>query len=293
MNKIKLIAILGTDRSGSTLLDKILGGNPGVFSTGELHRFYEYYDGNFPCTCGFPFLECNIWRAVARRFDNKDMSSLRLMTPLGWKRRIGINIEESVLPGQYSTRGYQRYAEICRAVCSEIMECTGCGYIVDSSKDATRAYILHMSGLFEVFPIHITRPVEDYLVSLKRTQFGRRGNRHIGRVEGILKWTFRNFETALLLQRIRKNPCRLSYENLAKNHSRVIRAISDRYDLPLQYEEETIRDRTYHLLGGNISKFNRFDGVYYDRRSVHLMDRSSVAAILNRLFIRDNLRDDL
>src|SRR6266508_1900794 len=62
---ITLVYVAGPSRSGSTLLDLILGQILGVVSTGELR--YVWTRGlleNEPCGCGRTFLACPFWHAV-------------------------------------------------------------------------------------------------------------------------------------------------------------------------------------------------------------------------------------
>ena len=61
----RLLFIAGWGRSGSTLLDRILGQVPGVFSAGELRDIWRR--GALEdrlCGCGSPFRECAVWRKV-------------------------------------------------------------------------------------------------------------------------------------------------------------------------------------------------------------------------------------
>jgi len=62
---LRLVYIAGVARSGSTVLDSILGNHPLIQSVGELARLAS--DGwvqNFYCSCGKPSQECPFWVAV-------------------------------------------------------------------------------------------------------------------------------------------------------------------------------------------------------------------------------------
>src|SRR5712691_331429 len=81
---IKVAYIGGYSRSGSTLLDCMLGQLPGFFSTGELAYIWTHGLGeNRLCGCGSHFMECAFWRKVGERaFGGWDTVDLEKMLAL-------------------------------------------------------------------------------------------------------------------------------------------------------------------------------------------------------------------
>src|SRR5690242_10887667 len=66
-NNVKVLFIAGSGRSGSTLLDMLLGQINGFYSTGELRFIWERGFGqNQLCGCGKPFRECDFWTEVVK-----------------------------------------------------------------------------------------------------------------------------------------------------------------------------------------------------------------------------------
>lgn len=61
-----LLYITSSGRSGSTLIDMLLGGHSKITSTGEFHRLSLYSRQNELCTCGQSILNCTFWQRVAR-----------------------------------------------------------------------------------------------------------------------------------------------------------------------------------------------------------------------------------
>ena len=62
---IKVLFVGGSSRSGSTLLDRILGQIPGYVSTGEIRDVWRAGVGeNRLCGCGREFAECPFWQRV-------------------------------------------------------------------------------------------------------------------------------------------------------------------------------------------------------------------------------------
>ena len=64
-NPLNLLVVVGTTRSGSTLLDVLLGDTPSLFVGGEPHMIWErgYLKGQ-PCSCGEPIRRCEFWSEV-------------------------------------------------------------------------------------------------------------------------------------------------------------------------------------------------------------------------------------
>src|SRR5258706_786037 len=89
---VRVLFIGGMGRSGSTLLDRMLGSAPGVVSVGELRKFWRRgVVTNELCGCGQPIRECPFWRDVAREafggFEIQQLGALaaaedRLLTSL-------------------------------------------------------------------------------------------------------------------------------------------------------------------------------------------------------------------
>lgn len=82
--------VLSDMRSGSTLLDQLLGAHPDMMSLGELHWLPAYvtqdrgiYDPahELICTCGKSIAECEFWSQAARRLG-RPLESLRLQLTL-------------------------------------------------------------------------------------------------------------------------------------------------------------------------------------------------------------------
>src|SRR3989442_14068903 len=62
---LRVLYIGGWGRSGSTLLDRMLGQVPGFFSLGEVREIWQSgLTENRPCGCGAPFPDCVLWTAV-------------------------------------------------------------------------------------------------------------------------------------------------------------------------------------------------------------------------------------
>ena len=58
---IKVVAISGSGRSGSTLLSLLLSQDSQVFNLGQLRHLWRAFDGNAPCSCGRELPACPVY----------------------------------------------------------------------------------------------------------------------------------------------------------------------------------------------------------------------------------------
>jgi hypothetical protein len=76
---LKVLFLGGHGRSGSTILDRLLGQLPGFFSIGELRNVWQrsLLEDQL-CGCGEPFSRCGFWRAVVdRALGDVDAATVR------------------------------------------------------------------------------------------------------------------------------------------------------------------------------------------------------------------------
>ena len=81
---MRVIYIVGTSHSGSTLLDLMLNAHPEIVSTGEVIRLKRAWINSKPaaCTCGNPVAECTFWLRVdqrARELSGKSLTELNML----------------------------------------------------------------------------------------------------------------------------------------------------------------------------------------------------------------------
>ena len=169
-----VVFIGGYARTGSTLLDRLLGQIEGFASFGELRRVWDRcFRGNQLCGCGRPFRECAFWREVVDLafggFDRIDpVKILRNKTSVDnfW------NIP-GIVSGGWTT-GYRRrlaeYQQVLGAFYSAIQQVSGARFLVDSTKDPQHAYILRSIRGFDVRMVHLLRDSRAVAFSWRRVK---------------------------------------------------------------------------------------------------------------------------
>jgi UDP-N-acetylglucosamine transferase subunit ALG13 len=157
----RVLFIAGWGRSGSTLLDRMLGQVPGVFSAGELRDIWERgVREDRLCGCGQPFHECTVWRKVGEvafggwdALDLAAVQALRLWLDRPWS--VPQLLASRVSPAL--DRDVAAYRGILAKLYAAIVEVTGARVIVDSSKIATFALLLRGVDDLDVRTVHLVR----------------------------------------------------------------------------------------------------------------------------------------
>ncbi|HEU5161370.1 MAG TPA: sulfotransferase domain-containing protein [Streptosporangiaceae bacterium] len=136
----------GLGRSGTTLLDRLLGELPGAISLGEVVHLWErgVVDGE-RCGCGASFGDCPFWREAGQvafgGWERLDMERLRALRaavdrtrriPVLARRRLPAALREQV------DAYVSHYVRLYRAVA----EVSGARVLIDSSKQASLACCL-------------------------------------------------------------------------------------------------------------------------------------------------------
>lgn len=159
-----VIYIAGYGRSGSTLLDRLLGTHPDVVSGGELFRAPAIFaDPEAKCTCGAGFRDCAVWadhRALVQEMiqQHGDVDTLR-------RHLRGIEGRGALKPTSPDWVRMFQSAETAL-----LQRKPGARWIVDSSKTARAAATrpMRLADRREVRIILLTRSVQDVVKSAWR-----------------------------------------------------------------------------------------------------------------------------
>ena len=157
-DRVRVIYIGGTGRTGSTLLTKMLGQYPEFFAAGELAFLWRFLNHG-KCGCGLLLRECPTWRAVFDyAFGGSDNVDAEEMLRL--RRRFNSKHLPLMLTPKLCERLLKRSGEFPSTVerlYQGITAATGCQVIVDSSKEPHYSYILRTLPSLEVFFLHLVR----------------------------------------------------------------------------------------------------------------------------------------
>lgn len=155
----KILYIAGWGRSGTTLLDNLLGQADGFVSSGELHHVWKrgLAEGR-ACGCGLRLTKCEQWRA-AFKAGFGDLTAVDVAAVLRSQKDIHTRRARSVLHSVRRGTVEQdfAYAGYLRRLYDGIVAASGAQVIVDSSKYPTDAVLAAGLPGYEVFVVHMVR----------------------------------------------------------------------------------------------------------------------------------------
>jgi Sulfotransferase family len=157
---VTVLFVVGSGRSGSTLLDLLLGQIGGFFSTGELHSLWwaGILEGR-RCGCGLSVNDCPVWRGVIARSSADGLPRSDALRVTRLQRSVPGPVGAWFLahgrgrPREDLDRYGRRLVETYRG----IAEASGARVVVDSSKHPGVGALLPRLAGIRPFFVHLVR----------------------------------------------------------------------------------------------------------------------------------------
>lgn len=261
-----ILFIAGPGRSGSTLLDLLLGQIDGFCSTGELRFIWNRgFAQNQLCGCGQPFRECEFWVKVVKqafgRFESVDHGRLEELR-LSAEHRVS----NGLFPGETASRlsPYSEYFDAYNSLYGAIQKVAGCRFIVDSSKNIANGFLLSGIPGINLYTVHLLRDSRAVAYSWQREKV--RPEIHWERklmsqrsiFKSATRWNSRN-RFAHALRHVSKQYTRLHYEDLVSDpKDRLTTLLADLGIMPASFDFLTDHRavlKTSHTVSGNPVRF--------------------------------------
>jgi hypothetical protein len=151
-----LVYILGTGRSGSTLIGSILGEAAGAFCVGELRFLWErgFVENRF-CGCGLRFHDCPVWSEIADRIDvTTDPARLAAIS----NRTLRVRHLPALLRGTvFDAPEVADLADHVRRAYRAVVDVTGARVLIDTSKSPAYAAFLEGAAVPVDAYLHLVR----------------------------------------------------------------------------------------------------------------------------------------
>ncbi|HEY2792637.1 MAG TPA: sulfotransferase [Micromonosporaceae bacterium] len=262
---VKVLYIAGWGRSGTTIVDNILGSYGGVFSAGELYYLWRRGIGQKRrCGCGEPLPTCPLWHDVleiayrdgkprAKEMNKIQRQSVRVRDT--WRLSHG-RLDADVM----------RYRDELGRIYAAIAEVTGARLIVDSSKVPAGAAIASRIDGVEAYLLQMVRDPRAVAHSWKRAKtqtdvaVPRLMRQHTATQSG-LSWVAWNLLTEDVARRgYQGRFARLRYEDFAADPQQTISSVLDLVGADVVgtpfVDASTVKLSGNHTVSGNPSRFN-------------------------------------
>ncbi|MEW6288912.1 MAG: sulfotransferase [Thermodesulfobacteriota bacterium] len=257
-----VIYIAGYGRSGSTILDIMLGDHPEIFSGGELaYLLDDYFNDARNCTCGKKYCDCDIWGGLQKQLTFSVESCAKKM------REIDQKFFLRGVKNTWNETDFDEYAQIVRTVFHAACCDKKARFIVDSSKTAgdsrQRPIALSRVAGLNVKVIHLKRSFLQTIRSVMRksnweAEGHNKHNKHkiIRVLRAVPGWIIANtyaWRTKMLLKS--GSYYRLAYEDLLAEPRKKFEEIGqflgvDLSEIGLKAENGS-RFTGHHNVGGN------------------------------------------
>jgi Sulfotransferase family len=168
---VKILYILGSTRSGSTIVANVLGATPGFFGAGEMRFLWERLLQERHCGCGERVDRCPVWGEILRQQAGQaapadivrwDRATMRLHHILGLLRARPGHIPPGSPLASYLpvlVDAYQRASQLTRA-----------RVLVDSSKRPSGAALLRLLPETDSYILHLVRDPRAVAYSRRRAK---------------------------------------------------------------------------------------------------------------------------
>jgi hypothetical protein len=263
---VKVLFIAGAGRSGSTLLEMILGQVAEVVSIGELRYIWERgFVENRRCGCGRPFSGCEFWSPVVTdalgspaRVDPREMIDVQ-------GRATRIRQLPRILSGADAPTADRKepYLRAMESLYRTIRDRTASHVVVDSSKLPTFGHLVDQLDGVDLSILHLIRDPRATAHSWLRTRElpDRPGvmMQRMSPAKSASLWSLWNRTTERLWAKRRDRYLRIRYEDLVADPEPIVRRIlsfaqEEPRALPFVSPHE-VRLEPTHSVAGNPSRF--------------------------------------
>jgi hypothetical protein len=267
----KVVFVGGYSRSGSTLLDRMLGQLPAFFSTGELGYIWTHgLQANQLCGCGERFLSCPFWNRVGEAafggWDTVDLTEMLSLERSVNRHRFLPFLLAPRLSNAYR-EGLERYADALARVFRAIGTVSGARVIIDSTIDPAYGFVLRRVHGLDLRLVHLVRDSRATAFSWTRWQ------RKTDRVDNVIyQRRFHPAETAVrwmvfhslihLMSAVEPRELLVRYESIVRQPreeiSRILRHIGEptEHDLDFIGEGEVVLQED-HTVAGSLMRLTQ------------------------------------
>ena len=238
-DKVSVLFIAGTGRTGSTLIGNLLATTPGVVGVGELrHLWTRGVVENWRCGCGQTFEACSFWTAVVIEAfggrDRLDLARLRTSERDLLRLRAGVRALGWVRDPRRIRAKHDYYLTATDRLYQAIAKVSQADVIVDSSKTPTYGAVLSILDSVDLRVLHLLRDPRATAYSwVNPKPSPDRGEGatmdRISVAKSAILWTWWNGITDVLWFLRRDVPvARIRYETLTEDPEVILRSLRDK-----------------------------------------------------------------
>lgn len=267
MSTLPVVYIVGKGRSGSTLLDDVLGTMPGALATGELRVLWDdelAFSEGHTCACGEEIPDCPVWSTALRGVIGPGLPRDRIATIERLRRWVEYWPRVPLLLAGSRPRDAEMYGVHMGRLYRSLAAVTGAETIIDSSKWPAHVGILGMVPEVEPWVLHLVRDPRAVAHSYRRFKShpGHYQVPRYGPVHTSLSWGARNLAVEATKRHVPPERVRtVRYEDFVRAPRATIAELGEWLGIEdatrAFIDDSTVRLGDAHIMGGNVRRFER------------------------------------
>lgn len=260
-SKVKVLYIAGFERSGSTIVNRVLGQINGFVAWGELRDVWQHgLVENRPCTCGDFFADCPAWQHIFQEaFEGSEKIDIFEMSQLQKKARLMVLPHYlKLINDRLFKKKLSQYLTSLEKLYQTIQKTTGSKVIVDSTKASWYGYVLGLLPSIDLYIVHIVRNPQGVCYSLEQHKNkGELTSQWYSPLHASLSWNLKNYAVEMLLNSSGNRYLRINYENFIANPQASVKQVLELLgekvtELPFVGQSE-VKMSTDHIITGSPS----------------------------------------
>jgi hypothetical protein len=300
----KVLYIAGSGRSGSTILDNILGQLDGFVSAGEVRFLWERgMREDRTCACGTPFSSCPFWGDVLTRAygarEAVDPARMIELLGRGTRARHIPQMVGSPARRRAFVHGLDELSDRMEALYGAIAAVGSARVVVDSSKLPTYGLVLDQVPGVDLRVVHLVRDPRATAYSWRRRKSlpDKRGGGFMqqqGPLKASALWSMWNTAAGAFWRHDPERYVRVRYEDLVREPQETVERICAFAGEPFAgspfVSANEVELTPSHSVAGNPSRFTtgrvvlRSDDEW--RTEMRTIDRAVVTAVTWPLLLR-------
>ena len=258
-----VLFIGGLGRSGSTVLELLLSGVPGMVPVGEVrHLWTRGLRDDDRCACGARFSACPFWTAVGDHSFG-GWANIDVEGTIALARRVDRHRQLLSTGPAWRERGHalRGYGEMLEQLFAGILAASGGQVVIDSSKDPPHGFVLRRTPGIDLRIVHLVRDsrgvADSWAKDVSRPDAvgGPAMMTRLAPWRTAMMWV----DTNLLVEALARasgRAVRLRYEDVVSRPDDAVRRVAALAGVMAPAELD-LQPHEHHAVGGNPVRFHQ------------------------------------
>jgi hypothetical protein len=263
LKKNSVVFISGSGRSGTTIVDRILGTIPEAVTVSQLyHIIFDLYHEEVICSCGNQTGKCEFWTLVIKKLS-LSKENIKKITRIHEEinhSRYFFNILFGTLSNKKKVE-LKYYLKWLETLYDTIFEITKKNIIIDSSKVPSHILLLSKINKYNISDLHIIRHPSGVVKSWQKNKYDPSKKKFMNTHSThkiLFNWIIRNSLSNILKYLMPYK--RYNYEKIIDNPDYIFNQVLKNFKIKTNFtfniKNKSILLESNHTLSGNPHRFH-------------------------------------